>query len=159
MILVRPRVDDVANGLRSDSLDRGDDSRSARGRSCVDDHDAVLTHLDADVPSGARDHEEVGPDFHDLEAVRGCRVRGLRRQHNDSLDRRTAIGEAERRAQDCGGGKWKTTDSMSSCERHGSLAWKRSIWIAGTTPRPAALMRHDWRCDCDAGTEVMRRGR
>jgi hypothetical protein len=33
---------------------------------------------------------------------------------------------------------------MSSCERHGSLAWKRSIWIAGQPGEPAALRWSIW---------------
>ena len=70
MVGIGPGVDDVANGLRCDPLDCGDNGRSAGGHSGVDDNDAVLTHLNADVPSGAGDHEEVGPDFQYLQDVR-----------------------------------------------------------------------------------------
>ncbi len=69
MIGIGPGVDDVANGLRCDPLDRGDDVRSAGSRARVHHHDAVLAHLDADIPSGAGDHEEVGPYLQHLEAA------------------------------------------------------------------------------------------
>src|SRR4030095_9668152 len=137
MIGIGTGVDDVANRLGCDPFDRGDDRGSVCSRSRVHDHDAVFPHLDADIPSGTGDHEEVGPDVHDLETAgaRGHGAWGLSRRRNFGPDSRTAIDEAERSAHGYCAGELKTTNPFSSWERHGSPAGKRSTWPWFGNPR------------------------
>ena len=97
MVGIRPGVDDVANGLRRDSFDGGDDCRGVGRRPGVHDHDAVVAHLHADVGAGADDDEEVGADVQDLEAAGRRRARSLRRRAQRRYG--TAIDDAERRAR------------------------------------------------------------
>ena len=69
MICVRPRIDDVANGLRRDALDRGQYGRRVGSRPGVHYDDAVLAYLHADVRAGASDHEKRGANLQDFQAV------------------------------------------------------------------------------------------
>ena len=79
---VRPGVDDVTNGLRRDALDCVDDGCGTGGRPRVDDHRAVLAHLDADAAASTGEQEEVGTDLEDLETARRRRASGLGAQRH-----------------------------------------------------------------------------
>src|SRR6185436_3267284 len=126
MIRIRPGVDDVANRLRRDALNRADNGGCARRRSCVDDHDTVVPDLDADVRTSAGDHEEVGSYLEHLEV--SCRrgTGALSCQRNHWRYSRAAIEHADRGTDNHGSAERKTRDTSASCERHGSVAGKRS---------------------------------
>ena len=80
MIRIGAGVDDVANRARRELLDRGE-HRRPRPRAGIDDHDAVVADLDADVAAGAGDHEEVRAELEDFEPAGGgdARLSALRR--------------------------------------------------------------------------------
>ena len=103
-------------------LDRGDDGRSAGGRPGVHDDDAVLADLDADVPAGAGDHEEVGPDLQHLQPVCRCGARGLRCQRC-RRDRRTTINHEQRRTYRDGDGE--RSNGGLDCVARGSQRFGR----------------------------------
>ncbi len=80
MIGIAAGVDDVPDRRGRDPLDGGEDRVGARCEPGVGDEDAVLPHLDGDVPAGAGDHEEVGAQLDHVEIATGG--------HRVCLDRR-----------------------------------------------------------------------
>jgi hypothetical protein len=115
---IGPGVDDVANRLRRDPLDRRDDGRSAGGRARVHHDDAVVADLHGDIAAGAGDHEEVGTYLQHFQAIRRRGARDLRCRECP-LDR-IALDDADSGAH--GDGEQTATGASGSWEHHGSLA-------------------------------------
>src|SRR5215475_10522428 len=86
MVCIRTRINNVADRLTCDLFNSSED----RFRFCcgarIDNHHAVHSGLDSDIPSAARDHIEVLSKLKHLEV--GPRVRNLlREQSGERYDR------------------------------------------------------------------------
>ena len=111
MIRIGAGVDDVANRARRDLLIAATTVAGRGRRTGVDDHDAIVSDLDADVAAGAGDHEEVGSQLKHFEAAgRGdARLPALRR--GTDVQGRPAEREARERDEDPG--------TQSASDEHG----------------------------------------
>ena len=70
MIRIGTGVDDIADRLRRDALDRRQHRIGLRTRTRIDDDNAVFANLHADVSTCAGNHVEIWTDLEHLQVLR-----------------------------------------------------------------------------------------
>ncbi len=124
VVRIRPGVDDVANGLRRDPLDRCHDGRSAGARARIHDDDTVLADLHRDIPASAGDHEDIGrPHLQHFQRVQMTRCSRFGPRHRSGARGRCHAGRhraRHRRRRRARGGR---VDVLVRASR----LWARSV--------------------------------